>query len=192
MNKGNWIELIIIILLTIGLCISVYSCSKRDEGKVEIVYVEKKDSTSVPKQRIKEKQKTVVVTKIDTFYVVVDSSRLHQYDSAMADVVNLIDTIKLADLPIEYKNYRDTIKKDSSSTIIDISYHGFAAEIDSLSLVHSYYNKYTTIKKRNRYGWGFYIGPSVGYGINFRNNEIYSAPYVGVCIGFGWGIMLKK
>jgi len=68
------------------------------------------------------------------------------------------------DIPITYKEYNDTIKTDSTSTEIQINYHGFNSDIDNIKLKHNYYNKKETLiqqSKKVKPLIGFSIGPSI-------------------------------
>ena len=60
------------------------------------------------------------VTLVDTFLVTVPG-----------------DTVYI-DIPIDYKEYRDTIKTDSTSVDLKINYHGWNSDIDSIRLNYTF------------------------------------------------------
>lgn len=161
--------IIFIIAFTIGFCAN--NCQHVEPQQPKIEYVQVRDTITVDKVQIQEKTTVEYVNKIDTFYV------------------NNTDTIYLYDLPIEYKTYNDTIKTDSSNTIIDLNYHGFNAGIDNLSIQNEYFNKNTIIQKQpKRFGIDFVIGPQVGYGYGFKG----ASPYVGIGATIGFSYRLTK
>lgn len=101
--------------------INVPNCSST--SKPQIIKVPVRDTILVDSIQIKEKTKIVYKTAVDTFYIKEKG-----------------DTVYLNDLPVEHKTYKDTIKTDSTSTEINIDYHGFSSGIDRVSLIHNYYN----------------------------------------------------
>lgn len=166
-NVGIIISLIIIGII-IGLLINLPSCNKTE---VKEVCVPVHDTIIVTKTEIKEKTIVKYKSLLDTFYV-------HNSDTVFVE------------LPIEYKEYNDTIKNDSSTTELKINFSGFNAEIDSVYIKHNYFNKQETIiKKPKKFGLDVVVGPYIGYGVNF-NNGINSGVQVGigVTVGLGWRI----
>jgi hypothetical protein len=120
--KKIWKPICIFLVgIFIGLMINVPSCNPTQEP--QIIKVPVHDTITIDSIQIKWKEKPVEVLRIDTFYTTKEG-----------------DTIDLNDLPIEYKTYKDTIKTDSTSTEININYHGFSSGIDRISLIHNYYN----------------------------------------------------
>ena len=153
----------------IGFMINIPSCNKVEPN---IIKVPVHDTVKVDSIRIEQNTKIKYITTVDTFYIVQKQ-----------------DTIYLKDFPIEYKTYNDTIKTDSSNTIIDLNYHGFNAGIDNLSIQNEYFNKNTIIQKQpKRFGIDFVIGPQVGYGYGFKG----ASPYIGIGATIGFSYRLTK
>lgn len=97
------------------------------------------------------------------------------------------DTIKIPIL-ISSNTFKDTIDTDSSSTSIEVNYDGFMAQITSVKLEHRYYNKETTItKKQSPLSFGLQLGVGVGYGqyIDFKQIKTSQGMLVGGFVGFG-------
>lgn len=138
--------LVAIFGMLLGLVINIPSCK---DPKVETVYIPVHDTVTIDSIRIEQKTNIVYKTRIDTFYI-----------------TSKQDTVYLTNLPIEWKQYQDTIKTDSSSTGIKIDYHGFLAGIDRVYLTNSYYNKKEVIvKEPKRISPFIFIeaGPTFGY-----------------------------
>lgn len=147
----------------LGLMINIPSC-KNDNT---IIYTPVHDTIVVDSIRIQEKTNIVYKDKIDTFYVV------------------KADTVYLKDLPIEYKIYKDTIKTDSTSTEIEIDYHGFSSGIDKVYLSHQYYFKHEIIPEQKKRISPFVfveIGPM--FYPSFKDVN-------GIALGAGAGIYVK-
>ena len=161
--------LVLFIALIGGICVSHLSGnSPLPAVKVDTV------TLYVDSVRIVEHTKVKYVKQIDTFYV-----------KQSADTIR--DTVWLADLPISYKTYNDTITKDSVKSLVTINYHGFAAGIDDISLFHNVTHKCTIVNQRKKFGWNISAGPYIGFGTDFRG----VGPSVGVGVQIGWGYRIK-
>jgi len=168
-----WKYLIAVLVgLVIGLLINIPSCSNEPtEPKIE--YIEKHDTVTITKDRIVPKTKTDYILLVDTFFVTVK------------------DTVYLVDLPVQYQTYKDTIVNDSSSTELDIKYHGFHAGIDSVNVITNYYNtkEYIQEKKKKVY-WTWCLGPYAGFGgnVNVTSDKQIGAGFsAGLCFSIGIG-----
>lgn len=173
--KQAWKYLLpLIIGLMIGIAINIPSCNKQPDVIVE--YVEKHDTITITKERIVEKTKIKYVDRIDTFYVTKTG-----------------DTIQTPEIPIEYKEYKDTIQNDSVSTAIDVKFHGFNADIDSIGIVHNYFEKQETIIKKKKVGIVWYIGIDLGAGghIDIPTKTFGWGPQAGIHAGVGIGGIIK-
>lgn len=157
--------------IIIGILINIPSCKKQEP---KIIPVTIHDTIVVEKERIKENTKTKYITKLDTFYII------------------KTDTIYIKDLPIEHKEYQDTIVTDSSKTTIDIQYHGFNADIDSLNIINTFIRKdqvYYTPPKR--FGLDITIGPSIGWNW-YAGGPINGSPTIGINCTLGISYRITK
>lgn len=175
--KEAWKYLVpLIIGIVIGILTHLPSCDK--QPKVKIEYIPVHDTIEIPKDSIIYKTKPVNVYLVDTFYVKASG-----------------DTVKLDSLPITEYQYKDTIKTDTTSTEIMVNYHGFNAGIDSISLIHNYFEKQTTIIKEKKIGIVWYIGIGAGFGgqLGIKNNvvDFNYGPQVGIHGGIGIGGRIK-
>lgn len=174
--KQVWKYLLpLIIGLIIGIAINIPSCNKQPDVIVE--YVEKHDTITVTKDRIVEKTKIKYVDRIDTFYV-----------------TKAGDTIQTPEIPIEHKEYKDTIQNDSTSTEINIKFHGFNADIDSVGIIHNYFEKETTIiKQPKKVGLVWAIGLGAGFGghTSINGGTFGYGPQIGIYGVVGLGGRIK-
>lgn len=158
--------LITSIALNIVLCFCLMQNCQKQESTVIKEFIPVHDTITLTEERIEYKTKVKFVQTIDTFYF------------------NDKDTIYI-EVPIEYKEYNDTIKNDSAEAKIKINYHGAFAELDSVKLDYKYHKEIqTVIKPPKKYGIGFYFGPYVGYGWSI-NSPVYGQPSIGVAVGVG-------
>ena len=174
--KDVWKYIVpLLIGIVIGILINIPSCQKQPEPK--IIYKEVHDTVTIDSVRIKWKTKLVEVYRIDTFYVKESG-----------------DTVKLDSLPIEKKVYQDTIVNDSTSTEIQVNYHGFNAGIDNIQLRHNYFEKETTIvKEPKKVGLVWYIGIDAGLGghVDIPSQQLGWGPQFGIHGGVGIGGRIK-
>ena len=169
----NWIKkhapLLVSIIINIALLIILLQ-PKPQSIVTQVEYINTTDTVLVEKERIVEH--TVVKWKeiIDTCYI-------WRQDTVPVEV------------PIEYKEYRDTIVNDSSSAELLVKYHGFLSDIDSINLNYHYSQQKTTIyTPPKKYGLDIVVGPFVGYGHTPKGPQ----PAVGVCVSIGFGYRLTK
>lgn len=173
--KDIWKYLIpLAIGIIVGILINIPSCQKQPKTIVE--YIEKHDTIQITKDSIVYKTKPVNVYLIDTFYVKESG-----------------DTVQLDSLPITEYQYKDTLKTDSTSTEIMVNYHGFNAGIDSINLIHNYFEKQTTIIKEKKVGWVWYIGIDAGIGahLDIPSKQLGWGPQFGIHGGVGIGGTIK-
>ena len=165
----------LIIGFIVGILINIPSCKKVDP---EIKYIPVHDTVTIKKDSIIYKTKPVEVYFRDTFYIKESG-----------------DTVKLDSIPITQYKYQDTISTDSTSTEIMINFHGFDAEIDSINLVHNYFNKQEIIvKEPKKVGLVWFVGFYGGYGGHGNINaepHFDHGPEIGVGAGIGIGGIIK-
>lgn len=147
------------------------NCKGRN-AVVTTKYIPIHDTVTITTERIVEHTKPIFVRdtllKVDTVYVEKDGIYV--------------------ELPMEWDEYTDTIKNDSSEARIDIKYHGIAASIDEINLEYKYNREIQTITKpAKKYGLGITIGPTIGYGFtsNISNGTIGHGGYIGIGITIG-------
>ena len=156
--KQNILAIVMSVLI-IGLIITVLIQSKPDKPAKPVI-ITTIDTLFVPKEVIKWKTKTVYSTELDTF------------------IVQNTDTVPFT-VQIDHKLYKDTIKTDSSTTYISVGYHGFASEIDSISLIHNRISTYVPeIPKKKKINFGITVSVSTGYDI--IHNTVYFGPGIGI------------
>ena len=158
----------------IGILINIPACNK-PETKIE--YIPVHDTLKFTHDSIIYKTKIVYKTKLDTFYVNENN-----------------DTIQTPDIPIEHKEYRDTIKTDSTQARVMIKYHGFAADVDTVSFIYDYFNKKETIVlPPKKIGLTWTVGVGVGFGghANINGGTFGYGPEVGVYGVIGIGGIIK-
>lgn len=173
-NIINIIKDILLITCIILLAIAYYRATKY--RYVEPLIIELHDT--IETERIIEKTKTLYKTVYDTIIIT---------DTAANGVR---DTVKI-EIPIEHKDYRDTISTDTTSLILDIKYSGFRSTIDGLEYKYTYQpTKPSQNQKKAGFGQfvgiGAYAGTGFGYGLSSRQMDF--TPSVGVCLvyGIGW------
>ena len=173
--KQSWKYIVpLIIGFVIGILINLPACNK-PESKIE--YIPVHDTLTFTHDSIIYKTKIVYKTKLDTFYVNENN-----------------DTVVTPDLPIEHKEYRDTIKTDSTQARVMIKYHGFAADVDTVSFIYDYFNKKETIiQPPKKIGLVWCIGPYIGFGcgINIPTGTFGYGPSAGICGSIGIGGIIK-
>jgi len=175
--KQSWKYLLPLVMgIVIGILINLPSCNKDPE--IIIKYKPVHDTITITKDSIVKKTKIKYISTIDTFYINKETK----------------DTIYLSNLPIEHKQYSDTIKTDSTSTEIQINYSGFNSSIDSIYLRHNYFEKETTIiKPTKKVGAVWAVGVGVGFGghVNINNGTFGYGPEIGLYGVVGIGGRIK-
>lgn len=150
--------------------------SKKPITKIE--YVQVHDTITVDKERIINHTK--IINHKDTIIKVLN------------EVDTIIDSVFII-LPIEYKEYLDTIKSDSIETVLKINYHGVHSSIDSIYLNNNYYKqREIIIQKPKKIGLDFVIGPYFGYGLHNEIDNINHGFQVGIGISIGLGYRITK
>lgn len=142
------------------------NCNGEKPG-TKIIKIPVHDTITVSEEVIREATVTQYIIYRDTFYY------------------NNSDTVFIDNLPIEYKEYKDSIISDSTKAVIDIKYHGAFAELDSISFLYDYEKEKEIITippKKWNFGVTFGIFGGYGYGIGSPN---YGTPMVGVGVGIG-------
>lgn len=165
----------LIVGIVVGLLINLPKCSGTPESKIE--YIPVHDTIKIYKDSIVYKTKPVNIYHIDTFYVKESG-----------------DTIKLDSIPITEYQYKDTVKTDSTSTEIMVNFHGFNAGIDSINLVHNYFNtKETIVIPPKKIGLTWTVGVGVGFGghMNINSGTFGYGPEVGIYGVVGLGGIIK-
>lgn len=162
--------------IVIGILINIPSC-RNQESKIE--YIPIHDTITVEKERIVTHTK-IVNTK-DT----------------VVKVLCVVDTVTdsvYVNLPIENKQYSDTIKNDSSEVIIDIKYHGVYSSIDAVYLDYNYLKeRETIIQKPKKFGLDVTVGPYIGYGVSLdKNCKLNSGAQIGIGISLGISYRITK
>jgi len=129
------------------------------------------DSVIVPKTRIK------YVTKTDTAILIRTETKT--------------DTIVI-ELPVEHKEYADSIVTDSARIAWNVQYSGYRAKIDTFALDYTIQPQAQVIEKKN--GWGSFVGVGVGIGggIGYVDGKIQPTPHAGIHIVYGWGYHWKR
>lgn len=158
-----------IIILILLLCLQVQSMKK--ETITEYVKVEVHDTISIDKPRIVEHTKTLYRTKYDTIIV------------NFADTIT--DTIKV-ELPIEHKEFIDTIRTDSTTAVVDVHFSGFKPSLDKIDISYHYEGKKAVKTKKYKMGQSIVVGPYVGFGLTLEQQPRL-VPEVGVGVMYGFG-----
>lgn len=158
------------IVILIGVLCCFNECVREKEEPTTITLY---DTVFIDKERIVEHTNTKYITKIDTFYIKGDTIK---------------DTIFLKELPIEHKEYIDTISTDSTRSIVRALYSGFNPQIDNLyvstEIVSKKALKYPKMKK---WGWNISGGIYGGYGLGSQG----LSPQIGVGVSIGFGYRIK-
>lgn len=101
-------------------------------------------------------------------------------------IVRDTDTIQVS-LPLEHKEYRDTINADSARIRLNILFHGYRAGIDHIGV--SYDIRPVTRTEIRKKGWGQFVGVGIGagYGVSAHGGNVYASPQVGISVVYGFG-----
>lgn len=160
----NWYKYLIVLLLGlfIGFMINIPSCN------TEIREV--RDTIVIDSIHIQEKTKYKYTTNYDT---------LIQLDT----IIQLSrDTVFIPiSIPIQHKQYNDTILSNNVESFVTIDYHGFNSNIDKLTLVNNV--KQEEYKKKAEPFVGLKVGPVMTY--DFKG-------VAGVSTGVNAGLFFKN
>ena len=134
--------------------------------------------------------KTIVIT--DTISkVVYDTVYIKDYKTVKLPVTDTlyIDSVRIdsvfVEVPISVFKLDTTFTTDTTRLDLHIQNSGYDVTLDTLSYKFTYQPTPPVIKKK-RHRFGFYIGPSVGVGYDWRTGK--TLPSVGVGIGIGWTV----
>lgn len=132
------------------------------------------DTISITDTIIKSKTKLLYKDRVDTFIIL-------QEDTIVKEI--------LVEIPIEHKQYIDTLNTDSGSFNIDIIYSGYKANIDNLNLS---YKSIVTPREVDKNDWRQFIGLglALGYGVDLKTPQF--APNVSIVLTYGWGYTFKS
>lgn len=162
----------IIIVLSILLMISLYFNFKPNNIDYQPLIVH--DTIQVDSIRIEEHTKIQYVQSIDTFTVV-------ERDT-------LRDTIYFQ-LPIEHKEYQDTLRTDTSEITLDIKYSGFKATLDEINITNHYWKDMPVNQKKWHIKPSFNIGLGGGMGLGIRDGCLKPEPQVGIYGTVGFSVV---
>ena len=100
-----------------------------------------------------------------------------------------IDSVKIdsifVEVPISTYQLDTTFTTDTTRLNLHIINSGFDVKLDSLYYRFEYQPTPPVIKKK-RHRFGFFVGPAVGVGYDWRTGK--TLPSVGVGIGVGWSV----
>lgn len=152
-------------LINIILCFGFMSNCKGSDPTIE--YITKTDTITVTEERIVEKTKIKYINTVDTFFIQNN------------------DTIFI-EVPIEHKQYKDTIRTDSTEARIEIDFYGYASGIEKVRLEYDYYKEIHT-KPQKKWGFGITVGPYIGYGLygDIQNRTFGHGFEIGIGINVG-------
>ena len=135
-------------------------------------------------------QKTIIIT--DTISkVLYDTVFINHYKTVKLPVTDtlikdsiIIDSI-FVQVPISTYELDTVFQTDTTQLNLFIQNSGYEVTLDTLSYKFTYQPTPPVIKKK-RHRFGFYVGPAVGVGYDWRTGK--TLPSVGVGIGIGWTI----
>lgn len=180
MDKDKIISIVlpVVFFFIFVLLLNVIVDNTRENTRQEILKTIKTDTIfntiTLTDTVIQQKTKILYKTKVDTIIQI-------EYDSVIIEVP--------VEIPIEHKQYLDTITTDNGIFDIDVKYQGYKANIDSLNL--NYRNNISYIKPKNK-DWRQFvgIGISAGYGVTIPTGVF--SPTIAVTLTYGFGYTFKK
>ena len=135
-------------------------------------------------------QKTIIIT--DTISkVLYDTVFINHYKTVKLLTTDTlyIDSMKIdsifVQVPISTYELDTVFQTDTTQLNLFIQNSGYEVTLDTLSYKFTYQPTPPVIKKK-RHRFGFYVGPAVGVGYDWRTGK--TLPSVGVGIGIGWTI----
>ena len=168
----------VLLILSIGL--NIYLGISLKNSQIEIVHetVYVKDTVVRDSIQIQEKVRTVFKTQFDTAIIL------------KRDTIQ--DTLYV-ELPIEHKQYKETINKDSIIYDVQIDYSGFHPSLDRIEVGSNFVRQEIKVEKDKPWRFGVMIGPYIGYGgqINPTTKVVTAGPEIGIGIQVGWGYTFK-
>ena len=135
-------------------------------------------------------QKTIIVSDTIT-QVLYDTVYLKEYKTVKLPIIDTlyIDSVKIdsifVEVPISVYQLDTTFTTDTTCLNLHIINSGYSVALDTISYKFTYQPTPPVIKKK-RHRFGFYVGPAVGVGYDWRTGK--TLPSVGVGIGIGWTI----
>lgn len=170
MEKRTFFEFFLALLIIALASIIIYmACHKED--RIEYVPVEIHDTIKIDSTRIVEHTKIVEVKTFDTICQYIDTL-WH-------------DTIEIpVEIPIEKKEYKDTLVTDTSKVLIDIKYSGFKATLDEIDIKYQY-NRNMPVERKSDFWTNRFIlsaGVMAGYSPIYRNVDIVIGVSAGIRI----------
>ena len=143
--------------------------------------------------RVKSKQpetKTIVITDTLT-NIVYDTVYLERYKTVKLQLTDtlikdslIIDSV-FVQVPISTCQLDTTFYTDSTRLDLFIQNSGFEVKLDSL-YYRLEYKPVPPVVPKKKHRFGFYVGPAVGVGYDWRTGK--TLPSVGVGIGVGWSL----
>ena len=134
--------------------------------------------------------KTIIISDTIT-QVIYDTIYIKEYKTVKLPVTDtlikdsiIIDSI-FVQVPISIYKLDTVFQTDTTQLNLFIQNSGYEVTLDTLSYKFTYQPTPPVIKKK-RHRFGFYVGPAVGVGYDWRTGK--TLPSVGVGIGIGWTI----
>lgn len=141
------------------------------------------------KQPVPE-QKTIIIS--DTISkVVYDTIYIKEYKTVKFPTVDtlIIDSVRIdsvfVQVPISTYQLDTVFQNDTTTLQLHIENSGFDVKLDELSYNFTYTPTLPPPPKK-KHRWGFYVGPSFGFGYDWTTGKVL--PSVGVGIGIGWSV----
>lgn len=134
--------------------------------------------------------KTIIITDTIT-QVLYDTVYLKEYKTVKFPVTDtiVVDSVKIdsifVQVPISVYKLDTTFTTDTTRLDLSIQNSGYSVTLDTLSYKFTYQPTPPVIKKK-RHRFGFYVGPAVGVGYDWRTGK--TLPSVGIGIGVGWSV----
>ena len=134
--------------------------------------------------------KTIIVSDTIT-QILYDTIYIKEYKTVKLPTTDtiVIDSVKIdsifVEVPISTYQLDTTFTTDTTNLNIHIQNSGYSVTLDTLSYKFTYQPTPPVIKKK-RHRFGFFVGPAVGVGYDWRTGR--TLPSVGVGIGVGWSV----
>lgn len=135
--------------------------------------------------------KTIILSDTIT-QILYDTIYIKEYKTVKLPVKDTlyIDSVKIdsifVEVPISVFKLDTVFQTDSTRLDLHIQNSGYSVTLDTLF----YKFEYTTplkLPKKKRHRFGFYIGPAVGVGYDWRTGKTLPSVGVGIGIGFSFG-----
>ena len=162
------IIIIFILITTLSIVITTHLTRKQPVPKPQTIFITDTITKVVYDTVYLKDYKTVKFPTTDTLYR--DSVRI---DSVFVRV------------PISVYKLDTTFCTDTTNLNIHIQNSGCSVTLDTLTYKFTFQPTPPVIKKK-RHRFGFYVGPAVGVGYDFKTGK--TLPSVGVGVGVGWSM----